>query len=164
MKIKTIALLALLPGLAILSQSCKKDNARYWVSWGEGNISYNSTRNDTSLRIVFDVVSWNAIDAQITGWRIVFKAGKARLLEVNAGNYLDYVPFVVFTPVRHNDTASFLMQSANPDNLADRRPYPGQLFPGDAPTNIDVFVTISDQNGKTETIEQNLLVSYSTTQ
>ncbi len=164
MKIKTIALLALLLGLALLFPSCKKEKDLYWVSWGEGNISYNSTRNETSLRITFAVVSWNSIDARITGWRIVFKAKKEQLLEVNDGNHPAYAPFVAYNDIRHNDTAIFLMQSVNPANAADQRPYPGKLFPGNPPDNIDVFVTITDDEGRTETTEQNLLVTYSTTQ
>ena len=162
MKIKTIALLVL--GLAFLFTSCKKEKDLYWVSWGEGNISYNSTRNETSLRIAFAIVSWNSLDARISGWRIVFKAKKAQLLEVNDGNYPEYAPFVAFGAVRHNDTSTFLMQSVNPGNAADQRPYPGKLFPGAAPDNIDVFVTITDDDGRTETTEQNLLVTYSITQ
>lgn len=159
-----MVLLPLVLGLAMATLSCKKDNDLYWVSWGEGNISYDAAANETSLRIAFAIVSWNSLDARISGWRIVFKAKKTQLLEVNAGNHQAYAPFVAFGAIRHNDTSSFVMQSTNPANLADRHPFPGKLFPGDPPDNIDVFVTITDDEGKTETTEQNLLVFYSTTQ
>ena len=164
MKLRMSALSILVLCLSFLFLSCKKENDLYWVSWGEGNISYNLTADETSLRIAFAIVSWNSLDARISGWRIVFKAKKAQLLEVNDGNHQAYAPFVAFGAVRHNDTSSFVMQSVNPADAADRRPYRGRLFPGDPPDNVDVFVTITDDSGKAETIEQNLLVTYSTAQ
>ncbi len=164
MKNKTITLSALVLGLAFLSPSCRKEKDLYWISSGEGNVSFNSTRNETSARVFFTLVSWNNIDAVVGDWRIVFKAKKTKLLEVNSGNFQDYVPFAAFGLVRHNDTSIFILQSVNFADENDKRPYAGRLFPGDPPDNLDVFVTLTDVDGHTETTEQNLLVYYSATQ
>lgn len=164
MKRRTKIFLPLVLGLAMATLSCKKEKDLYWIASGEANVIYNSTRDETSVRVFFSLVSWNKVDAVVRDWRFVFKAGKAKLLEVNSGNFQQYVPFAAFGPVRHNNTSIFIVQSVNFADESDKRPYEGKLFAGDPPDNMDVFLTIVDGAGRVESTEQNLLVYYSTPQ
>jgi hypothetical protein len=161
MKSKFTFFLVLLAALSALSLSCKQRIDQYWIKWGEGNISYNSKANETSLRISFQLVNWHNTEARIVDWRFVIKSRKTPLLEINSSNYRTYAPFIEYSPVNRLTVSEFTIQSNNPRDYSDRHPYHGNLFPSYVPDNTDVFLTLTDSEGKTETTSQNLEIVFS---
>lgn len=161
MKIRVLAMAALVFGLMLFPVSCKKDAELFWISGGSGNIVYDISENSTTLLIRCYMTSKGAADSHVTGWWIVFRSGKTELLEMTDGNYRDFAPFLMVTPIAHWGMGSFLLQSNNPRNLADSHPYQGKLFPAASPDNFDIFMTIADTAGSVVEVEQNLLVYYS---
>jgi hypothetical protein len=158
MKIRILGCAALVFGLLSFPVSCKKDVELFWISGGSGNITYDISENSTTLLIRCYMTSKDEADADVTGWRIVFRSGQTELLEVTDGNYQDFAPFLMLTPIAHWGMGSFMWLSNNPRNLSDSHPYQGKLFPAAAPDNLNIFMTIADSAGKVVDIEQNLLV------
>jgi hypothetical protein len=161
MKIKALVHLPLILGLMFFSVSCKKNPELFWISGGTGNIAYDISAATTSLLIRCYTSSKDDADADVTGWRIVFRSGKTELLEVTDSNYQDFAPFLMVTPIAHWGMGSFMWQSNNPRNLADSHPYQGKLFPAAPPDNLNIFMTVADSAGTVVDIEQNLVVYYS---
>jgi hypothetical protein len=161
MKIKTLIMPTLILGLMFLSVSCKKEVELFWITGGTGNVAYDISADTTTLLIRCFTSSKNDADAAVTAWRIVFRSGKTELLEVTDGNYRDFAPFLMVTPVASWSMGSFMWQSNNPRNLSDSHPYQGKLFPAASPDNFDIFMTIADTAGSVVDVKQNLLVYYS---
>ncbi|GEM_PF-2747666 len=161
MKFRLMFLSALLAALPALFFSCKTDTDLYWIQWGEGNISYNVKKNETNLRFSLSVVNWHNSEARIADWRFVVRSRKKQLLEINSGNFQSYAPFVDYKDLRPMSRSEFTIQSNNPRDWTDRRPFPGNLFPAYAPDNTDVFLTIIGADGGSGTIRQNLEVVFS---
>lgn len=154
--IRTILVLC----LAVFPLSCKKEVEPFWISGGSGNIAYDVSADTTTLLIRCYLTSKDEADGTVTAWRIVFRSGKTELLEVTDGNYADYAPFLLVTPIASWGMGSFMWQSNNPRDLTDSHPYPGRLFAAAVPDNFNVYMTITD-GGATVNVEQNLLVYYS---
>lgn len=161
MKSRLICLSALIAALPVLFLSCKKNTDLYWIQWGEGNISYNIKKNETNLRFSFSLVNWHNVEARIADWRFVVKSRKRQLLEINSGNFQTYAPFVKYDDLKPMSRNEFTIQSNNPRDWTDKRPFLGNLFPSYAPDNTDVFVTLIDADGTSQTIRQNLEVIFS---
>jgi hypothetical protein len=159
---RALVLPVLLLALTFLASSCKVEPELFSILSGEGNISYNPAQNATFFSIRFWVKSVSDEQAKITGWRIVFKSGQDQLLEVNKSNHQAYAPFVIFQDLDKFGITFFILQSVNPYNPADSRPFAGKLFPAASPDKMDILLDITLLNGKTTTAEQTLQVWYST--
>jgi len=161
MKIRVLAMAAFVFAAMLIPVSCKKEAELFWISGGSGNIAYDISEDSTTLLVRCYLTSKDEADADVTGWRIVFRSGQTELLEVTDGNYRDFAPFLMVTPIAHFGMGFFMWQSNNPRNLSDSHPYQGKLFPAAAPDNLNIFMTIADSAGAVADVEQHLLVYYS---
>ena len=151
-------------GLLFLSVSCGKSSRLYEITGGECSINYSVSQDETFLFARCWLLSRNAAHAKISGWRITFRSGKNNLLEVNDANYLAYAPYVNFWDIYAYDAGVFILQTDDPDSKSTREAYPGKLFPSALPDNMDIRLTLTDADGKTEDVERNIEVLYSSVQ
>ena len=92
---------------------------------------------------------------RITAFSFVIKSGNVALVEVNSENYASwlcglwgelYIPALQASSINvQHDTNVF---------------YPGWIFGAYYPNNMDVFVTIVDDNGYTTTVSGNVNFIY----
>ena len=161
MKRTVIALALLVAAQLFFLAGCNQLPETYAITGGEATVVYSSHRDATFLYARCWLLSRNDAHAGITGWRITYRSGKKKLLEVNDANYLAYAPYVIFWDIYAYDKGSFTLQCHEPGDMANAHPYPGRLFPAALPDNLDIRLTLTDADGTTENVERNIEVMFS---
>lgn len=155
--------------LVLLTFTCKKTDeidegiptskGLFVISSGISNVMYFHYEDLTYLSMTGRVTCQNEIGGKITAWKFVFKSGGRKLLEINDTNYSSYVLYM-YGQLRIPAYDMGILNVSYADKLHETfSPFQGRLFDAD-PDNMDIFITISDDNANIRTIELNTTVNY----
>lgn len=143
--------------LLLFNSSCKKADAEgvYLITSGEGKVYYDGIAFTTDLFFRCTVSNQSESTGTIAAWKCVYKSGNTELLEINSDN----------------------CSSFNMVNYANLRVYPykeriiiGKSVPAiektlfsaaRIPDNMDISVTITDDNSNQMIIHFNATVTFS---
>ncbi len=141
--------------LLLFNSFCKKSESAgiFVITSGEGYVYYDGIVFKTDLSFSCGISNQSEIAGTINAWKFVFKSGNTEVLEINSENCFSYniiefenVPIKPFS-VRE------IMGETIPAIGRD-------LFPYGDPDNMDISVTITDENSNQMTIHFNAPVSY----
>ncbi len=117
---------------------------------GEGTYSrdYDLLGNDGTMLSLMSVTvaGTNGVPGSITSWKIEFKTGGTKVLEINNNNFASLLLRCDLQQYRVEPLGQFMFNSTDF--------YPGRMFSTN-PDNMDVYVTIADDNGYTKTVSAN---------
>jgi hypothetical protein len=113
----------------------------------------------TYLVMNISVTSQNTIGGTINSWRFVFNSGDAKVIEINNANYSSYALYTYGQPIIYAYNIGLVNVSYADKTHENYSPFPGKLFNSN-PDNVDVFITITDDNGNIQTIERNIAVMF----
>jgi hypothetical protein len=120
---------------------------------------YFSNEDLTYLVMKGTVSCQNEIGGTITSWQFIFKSGNTELLEINKINYSSYVLYA-YGQLILSANNSGIVNVSYADKLHDNfSPYQGKLFSAN-PDNMDIFITITDDNANIQTIGFNTAVTF----
>jgi hypothetical protein len=155
--------------LVLLTSTCKKTDeidegiptpkGLFVISSGISNVMYFHYEDLTYLSMTGRVQCQNEIGGTIRSWRFVFKSGNTELLEINDANYSFYVLYTygqLSVPANNQGIVNVSYADKAHEIFS---PFLGRLFNAD-PDNMDIFMTISDDNANIQTIELNTTVTY----
>jgi hypothetical protein len=155
--------------LVLPTSTCKKTDGideviptpkgLFVISSGISKVMYFHYENLTYLTMTGRVQCQNDIGGKITAWKFVFKSGDRELLEINDANYSAYVLYTYGQLQIVSNTAGIVNVSYADKAHENFSPFSGRLFDAD-PDNMDIFMTIADDNANIQTIELNTAVTY----
>jgi hypothetical protein len=118
------------------------------------------------------------IGGAITAWKFVYKVGSAEILEINEKNHTSYVPYIVSNGILvdpghqliipANQKVGFRLEQGQYFNACS----PGEeyynayfichgdVLNGKIPDNMDITLTIADENSHDHSYTCNIRVSY----
>jgi hypothetical protein len=137
----------------------QKPKGLFVITDGIGKVMYFHYEDFTYLVMQGRVLSQNEISGTITSWKFIFKSGNTELLEINDANYSSYNLFTygqlrIFANNVGTVNVSYIDKSH--ENFF---PFHGKLFDAN-PDNMDIFITITDDNANIQTIEFNTTVTF----
>lgn len=141
--------------LFLFNSSCKKSEGAgiYVITSGEGYVYYDGIVFKTDLSFSCGISNQSEIAGTIIAWKFVFKKGSTELLEINSDNCTSY-NIIKFADVRVKPySVREILGETIPAIERD-------LFPYGDPDNMDISVTITDDNSNQATIHLTVPVSY----
>lgn len=132
-----------------------KPKGIFLITAGGASINYIKKTDKTKIEyITIVVLSQNEIPGTISDWKITFKSGNSKLLEITPQNYSSYFLQSFGNPrvYAYNEGSIHLLATSA---------IPGKLFSLSRPDKMDVIATITDDNSYIQTIEkQDILILY----
>lgn len=141
--------------LLLFDPSCKKSEGAgiYVITSGEGYVYYDGIVFKTDLSFSCGIANQSEIAGTIDAWKFVFKKGSAELLEITSENCSAYnIIEFANVPIKPYSVREISGETI-PVIARD-------LFPDGDPDNMDISVTITDDNSNQVTIHFNAPVSY----
>ncbi|MBN1471662.1 MAG: hypothetical protein JW925_07765 [Syntrophaceae bacterium] len=141
--------------LLLVNSSCKKSEGAgiFIITSGEGYVYYDGIVFETHLSFSCGISNQSGIAGTIDAWKFVFKSGNTKVLEINSENCTSYniIKFenVPIKPYSVREISGETIPQIKRD-----------LFPYGDPDNLDISVTITDDNSNQVTIHFNAPVSY----
>jgi len=162
-------LVAALFSLIIFTSTCKKADeidevipttkGLFEIIDGMSKVMYFHYEDLTFLSMNGNVECQNEIAGTITSWKFIFKSGSRDLLEINDANYSSYVLYTNVQPIITANNMGFVYVSYADSSHEIFSPFHGKLFDA-KPDNMDIFITITDDNANIQTIEFNTTVTF----
>jgi len=141
--------------LLVVNASCKKSESAgiYVITSGEGYVYYDGIVFKTDLSFSCGISNQSEIAGTINAWKFVFKSGNTEVLEITSENCFSY-NIIKFdnVPIKPYSVREI---SGETIPVIER-----DLFPNGDPDNLDISVTITDDNSNQVTIHFNAPVSY----
>jgi hypothetical protein len=141
--------------LLLFNSSCKKSEGAgiYVITSGEGYVYYDGIVFKTDLSFSCGISNQSEIAGTINAWKFVFKFGNTELLEISSENCASY-NIIKFenVPIKPYSVREIFGETIP---VIER-----DLFPNGDPDNMDISVTITDDNSNQVTIHFNAPVSY----
>jgi hypothetical protein len=145
----------ILVSLLAFNSSCKKSEEAgiFVITSGQGYVYYDGIVFQTNLSFSCGISNQSGIAGTINSWKFVFKNGSTELLEITSENCSSYniIKFenVPIKPYSVREISGEAIPAIERD-----------LFPYGDPDNMDISVTITDDNSHKATIHFNAPVSY----
>ncbi len=152
--------------LLIFNSSCKKSDeipqnpkGLFAVTSGVSKVKYFHFENLTYLVMIGRIASQNEIGGRITSWQFIFKSGNTELFEINNGNYPSYALYSYGEPIMNAYNSGVVTVSYADQAHQNFSPFLGKPFSAD-PDNMDIFITVTDDNSNIQTVHFNTTVTY----
>jgi hypothetical protein len=141
--------------LLLLTSSCKKseETGVYVITSAEGYVYYDGIVFKTDLSFSCGISNQSDILGTIKSWKFVFKSGNTELLEINSENCSSY-NIIKFDNVQ---IKPYQVREIFGETIP---PVERDLFGYGDPDNMDISVSITDDNSNDVTIAFNAPVSY----
>jgi hypothetical protein len=139
----------------LINSSCKKSDTAgvFVISSGEGHVYFDGIVFKTDLSFSCGVSNQGEVAGTIDAWKFVFKKGSTAYLEINSENCPSY-NIIYFVNVRINP---YSVREISGETIPQVEM---DLFPYGDPDNMDISVTITDDNSNQQTIHFNAPVTY----